>query len=170
MSVQAPTPSQPYEGATPEQLRHPMVRELLGVHDMFRREMSKMLRFVDDLMAGDQQLTSEETTMRVRSLIRAGQQYTQILHSHHHLETSMMFPALAEAGLETDVIDRLNADHDDIAALIDQFEAGVRDYANLEPAVIESDLQKLSDALRAHLAYEETHTCPFLARMTRWPI
>ena len=170
MSTQPPDLSQPYEGATPEQLSHPMVRELLGVHDMFRREMTKMLHFVDDLIAGEQQLTSDQTAMHVRSLIRAGNQYTQMLHLHHHLETSMMFPTLVDEGLETDVVDRLNADHDDLSVLIDQFAAGIRDYSAIEPAVLESDLQKLSDALRAHLAYEETHVCPFLARMTRWPI
>ncbi len=160
----------PYEGATPDQLVHPMVRELLCVHNMFRREMNTILRFVDDLIAGKEQLSSDETARRVRSLIRAGNQYTQMLHTHHNLETSMMFPALEAEGLDAIVVDKLNADHDEISDLIDQFEAGIHDYSAIEPAVLESDLQKLSDALRAHLAYEETHVCPFLAMMTRWPI
>jgi len=49
---------------------------------------------------------------------------------------------------------RLNADHDDLSLLIDPFAAGIRDYSAIEPAVLESNLQKLFEALRAHLAYE----------------
>src|SRR5262245_36451169 len=87
---------QPYEGATPEQLRHPMVRELLAIHDTFRNELAAMLNFVDDLIAGEQQLTESETTDRIRRVIQVGVQYNQALHHHHHLESAMLFPALRD--------------------------------------------------------------------------
>lgn len=159
----------PYIGATPEQLRSPMVRELLGVHNMFRNQLETMLRYIEDLTAGRQQLAEAETKVRIQSVIRAGSQYAHHLHTHHHLETSMMFPALRGEGLEPSIIDRLNAEHDDIAVLIDQFSGAIHNLSTIDPDVLNTDLQRLAAALQAHLAYEETHVCPFLAQLTHWP-
>jgi len=163
--------NQPYDGATPQQLRHPLVRELLAVHNMFRNELARMLEFVNELLAGEQQLTGAETDARTKALIRAGIQYTQMLHMHHHLESTALFPVLQkeEPGIAP-VVDRLNADHDEIAIVIDQFKAGIRNFAAIEPDVTNSDLRRLADALHAHLAYEETHVCPVLARFSGWPM
>jgi len=167
---------QPYEGATPEQLQHPMVRELLAVHDMFRNELAAMLSFVDDLIAGQQQPTESETTdriyaTRIRHLIQVGVQYNQMLHHHHHLESVMLFPALRDEAPEIDpVIVRLEAEHDEIAVLIDKFDESTRDLAAIKPSTLNTDMLRLAEALRSHLAYEETHVCPLLARFTRWPV
>ncbi len=161
---------EPYDGATPEQLRHPLVGELLAVHNLFRNELEAILRYVNELTAREQPLNGAETTARVQALVRAGTQYTQMLHMHHHIETSTMFPALQQQGLETSVIDRLNAEHDEIAVLIDRFNAAIRQLSTIEPDVMDSDLRRLAEALRAHLAYEETNVCPFLARFSRWPM
>jgi hemerythrin-like domain-containing protein len=160
--------NEPYDGATPEQLRHPMVREFLGIHNMFRNELTKMLDFVNELSSGEQQLNSPETKNRIQIVISAGTRYTQLLHMHHHAETSMVFPALAAEGLAADVINRLNTDHDEIAVLIDNFSVAIRSLATVQPAVMDNDLRRLSEALHAHLAYEETHVCPFLARFSNW--
>src|ERR1700682_2380082 len=116
----------PYEGATAEQLRNPLVHAFLGVHNMFRDQLTKILEYVNDLIAGEQPLSGPETKIRTQALIRAGMQYTYMLHTHHHIETSTMFPALQAEGLEASVVDRLNAEHDEIAVLIDRFSAAVR--------------------------------------------
>jgi iron-sulfur cluster repair protein YtfE (RIC family) len=158
-----------YAGATPEQLEHPLVREFLAVHAMFRRELNTMLTFSNELLNGEQALTSPDTPARIQALIRVGIQYNQLLHHHHHGESDMLFPVLKEQGLEDPVIDRLLTDHDDIAVLIDAFSATIRQVSALDPAVLNNDLRRLSDALSAHLAYEETHVCPFIARLTGWP-
>jgi hemerythrin-like domain-containing protein len=159
----------PYEGATAEQLRSPMVNELLRVHDMFRDQLAAIMNHIDDLLSGDQKLNGPGTNMQVQALIRAGSQYTQMLHFHHHAETSSMFPLLQKDGLDEDIVDRLNAEHDELGAMIDQFNNAVRNLAAVEPKVMNSDLRRLGEALRAHLAYEETHVCPLLARWTQWP-
>ena len=159
----------PYEGATAEQLRSPMVNELLRVHDMFRDQLVMIMNYVDDLLSGEAQLNAPGTSMQVQSLIRAGSQYTQMLHSHHHGETDLLFPMLQKDGLEAPVVERLNAEHDEIGVLIDQFNGAIRNLAAIEPAVMNSDLRRLAEALREHLAYEETHICPFLARLKQWP-
>jgi hemerythrin-like domain-containing protein len=160
----------PYEGATPDQLRHHLVREFLGVHTMFRRQLDAMLRFVDDLLVHQQRLTGPETTAHVQRLAQATYQYTQMLHLHHHIESSGLFPALRKEGLADAIVERLEAEHDQIAALIDQLDLAIRNVAAVEPQALDSDLRRLAEALRAHLAYEETHVCPLLARFSYWPM
>jgi iron-sulfur cluster repair protein YtfE (RIC family) len=157
----------PYDGATPEQLASPYVQELLAVHGMFRREMATMLRYADALLNGDQSPSAVETQSRIQSLIRAGSQYTMMLHHHHHLESDTLFPVLEAQGMDRAIVDRLNREHDEISVLIDAFSESVHDLTTAHPDAATTDLQKLSDALIAHLAYEETHVCPMLARLGR---
>lgn len=161
--------NQPYEGATEAQLRHPLVHEFLAIHDMFRDQLAAMLDYIDDLMAGDEQLSGPETTMRTHTLIRAGMQYTQLLHFHHHSETSSLFPALQAEGLDAAIVDRLNAEHDELAIMIDRFNDAIHNLAAVEPEVMNNDMRRLAEALRAHLAYEETHVCPLMTRWSHWP-
>lgn len=158
-----------YEGATPEQLRSPLVQELLTIHKLFRDELASIVEYVDALLVGDLGLADAETSARVQALIRAGARYTQHLHMHHRIETVSLFPMLEREGLETPVVDRLNAEHDEIGALVDHFSKGIQQLAHVDRAVLDSDLRRLSDALHAHLAYEETHVCPLLARFSGWP-
>jgi len=157
-----------YVGATPEQLAHPMVAELLAIHNHFRTELAAMLRLTQDLLAGRQPLDGPQTRARVQALIRASYQYTYMLHAHHGIETAQLFPALAAQGLETEVVARLNREHDAIGVLVDQFSADLRDLSDAQPGVLDTDLQRLAQALTDHLAFEETHICPVLAKMTGW--
>ena len=112
--------------------------------------------------------TSVSGSARVQALIRASYQYTYMLHAHHGIETAQLFPALAAQGLETEVVTRLNREHDAIGALVDQFSADLRDLSAAQPGVLDTDLQRLAQALTDHLAFEETHICPVLAKMTGW--
>jgi hemerythrin-like domain-containing protein len=160
----------PYEGATPEQLRHHLVREFLGIHTMFRRQLDAMLRFVDDMLANQHRLSGTETTAHIQRLAEATYQYTQLLHFHHHAESSGLFPTLRNEGLADAIVERLEAEHDQIAALADRLDQAIHDVAAVEPQAIDSDLRRLADVLRAHLAYEETHVCPLLTRFSYWPM
>lgn len=161
--------NQPYEGATPEQLASPLVQELLAVHGMFRRQLAAILDYANDLLAGRGALGGPETQQQVAALVRAGAQYATYLHHHHHLESDMLFPALAEQGLEREIHARLEREHDEIAVLIEKFQGAVQHLAAVEPAALNSDLRRLADLLQAHLAYEETHVCPLIARLPGWP-
>lgn len=158
----------PYEGATPEQLQHPMVREFLAIHDMFRREIASMQRFVETLIAGQIELDAAETRARVRLLSGAAFRYTSLLHFHHNGESSGMFPMLRGQGLKPSVITRLESEHADIAVLIDQLEAALRDVGSVDPLALGTDLERLAQVLRAHLAYEESHVCPLLTHFVDW--
>ena len=160
--------NQLYDGATPEQLQNPFVRELLAIHQMFRDQLVVMLEFVNQLKTSERPLTGPENLPRIQMLVQAGARYIQMLHGHHQIETSILFPSLRSEGLETTVIDQLNTEHDEIGVLIDKFSNAIRRDSTIEPDVINHDLQRLSDALQAHLAYEETHVCPLLARRLDW--
>ena len=78
-----------YEGATPEQLRHHLVREFLGIHTMFRRELANMLRFVNELMRRPELLAGPQSRINVQQLAQASYQYTQLLHFHHHFVVAL---------------------------------------------------------------------------------
>jgi hemerythrin-like domain-containing protein len=162
--------TQPYAGATPAQLRHPLVREFLAIHNMFRNELGAMLQFVDRLMTYKQRLTGPETTAHVQALAQATYRYTQLLHFHHHGETDGLFPALREQGLDDPVIDRLNTEHDQIAVLIGRLDSAIRTVASFDAGTVDTDLRLLTEALRKHLDYEETHVCPLLTRFSHWPM
>jgi hemerythrin-like domain-containing protein len=158
-----------YEGATAEQLANPLVQELLAVHGMFRSQLASILEYAQALLAGRAELGGPESKQQVAQLVRAGAQYATYLHHHHHLESAMLFPALALQGLDQAIHDRLEREHAEIAVLIEKFQGAVDNLTAVEPAAVNSDLRRLADLLQAHLAYEETHVCPLIARMQRWP-
>lgn len=161
---------QPYQGATPAQLRHPQVREFLAVHNMFRNYLAELLDYVDGLLAGQSAMSRPEALGRYRMLSQATYQYTQMLHHHHHLESAMLFPSLRQEGLAESVIERLEAEHAEIAGLITRLDASMENAAALDAKLVDEDLRRLAEGLRAHLAYEETHVCPVLVRFKGWPI
>lgn len=156
-----------FPGATPQQLQHPHVRELLAVHNAFRQELASMLEYVQDLLSGDRPALTAESDPRIQSLIQAGIQYSHKLHIHHQLETYTMFPSLQGLGLDTEIVDRLNAEHVEIAALVDEFSQSINALGQRHPSVLDSDLRRLAEALQAHLLYEETHVCPVLALLPK---
>ena len=159
----------PYEATTSDQPGAALVEEFLSIHAMFRDQLQVMLQHIDQLQSGAEQLTAAQTRDQIQALIRTGAEYTQLLHAHHNRETLFVFPVLQADGLEQAVVDRLNVEHDEISTLIDTFYASVQNFATIEPAVLNHDLRRLSDALRDHLTYEETHVCPLFARWSEWP-
>jgi hemerythrin-like domain-containing protein len=159
---------QPYVGATKEQLEHPLVAHFLEVHDMFRSELSKMLRLISDVTNG-QPLAEQDKKARIHALIRTGTQYNTMLHHHHHGESAMLFPPLMKEDPNFAPIKmRLEAEHDEIAVLIDNFSDAIHSAPSLDLDSVDADLRRLSDALQAHLAYEEEHVCPLLAHFSDW--
>ena len=154
--------SPPYEGATAEQLRHPNVRRFLAIHNLFRRELEKMLQYVDGLLRAEAQADAIESAQQIEPLARAAYQYTQYLHLHHNIESSDLFSALQRAGLAASIIERLEAEHWEIAAQIEQFSVGMQTLATYSPGRFQHGLARLADLLRTHLAFEEQHVCPLL--------
>lgn len=118
---------------------------LMAIHDSFRRELA---RIRSEVAAAGPALGAQ---LRVNCLSVCGG-----LHIHHRGEDGGIFPAvLARSPELAPVIDRLGAEHQKIAALIDDLEAAVR-TDNPLPQV-----ERLIDELEAHLRYEEEMLIPF---------
>jgi len=163
------TANRTYAGATDTDLNNPAVIELLAVHDMFKRELQKLAEFVEQLLEAQGTLPQGQVARHMQTLAQAMYQYTTALHAHHGGETEAVFPALEPFGLEAEIVERLNREHDDLAVLLDRLD-GALDLqgASLAPDV-QRDLERLAKLLRDHLDYEEEHVCPLLPKLGGWP-
>ena len=157
-----------------------MVAELKWVHDMIRGD----LRIVRQLAAQARDgAPGEQVAAGVAALATAGplwqlkincMQYCRFVHTHHHAESVLLFPALRRANPALGpVVDKLEADHASIATLLDQVSATARELAGQDDAGIRqrlvAALEALSTDLLAHLAYEEENVSGTMATMTGWP-
>jgi hypothetical protein len=157
-----------------------MVAELKWVHDMIRRDLQTVRQLAADTRAGQ---PAEQVAAGLRSLAASGPlwqlrvnclQYCHIVHSHHHLESMLLFPALRQANPQLGpVVDKLEADHASISVLLDQVEAAARDLAEGESAParqrLTQRLEALSADLLAHLAFEEDNVADTMRTMHGWP-
>jgi len=101
-------------------------------------------------------------------------QYCSIVHSHHHLESALLFPAIRESDPEKlgEVVDRLESDHVRISGLLDDVEHATRAMTSDDADVrqrLSGALNELSDHLLEHLAYEEESIGPVLRTWSFWP-
>jgi hypothetical protein len=157
-----------------------LVAELRWVHDMIRQDLGTIRQMAADVAAG---LPASEVQAGIRALAAAGPlwqlkinclQYCRFVHSHHHAESVMLFPALRRANPALDpVVDKLEADHLSVSRLLGEVEAAARALGEQEdPAVREQlgrSLQNLSTDLLAHLEYEEENISGTLRTWARWP-
>lgn len=126
---------------------------LVRVHTAFRRELALIRREIAD---------SESTgsgpglgaQLRINCLT-----FCQGLHHHHTGEDTGIFPMLAQRHPELDpALRRLGEEHEQIAALVEELR---RVIAEGSGNLLE-DVDRLIEALDAHLAYEEDQLIPFL--------
>ena len=127
---------------------------LTRVHDAFRRELALIRDEVATTGA------SVGAQLRVTCLtLCAG------LHNHHLGEDGMLFPLLA--GQRPDLaptLERLRAEHEQIAALVTQLQAAVAGPA--DPETLRREVDRLTGELERHLAYEEEQLVPALDAAT----
>ncbi|WP_033322276.1 nitroreductase/quinone reductase family protein [Streptomyces yerevanensis] len=128
------------------------------VHDAFRRELALIRKEFADAGPGTTALGAQ---LRVNCLT-----FCQGLHNHHTGEDVAMFPALAGRHPElAPVIDRLSREHEQIAALTEELKT-VIDTADPESeggiTLVHKEVERLTDALEAHLTYEEEQLIPIL--------
>jgi deazaflavin-dependent oxidoreductase (nitroreductase family) len=120
------------------------------VHDAFRRELALIRKEIAESGAG---LGAQ---LRVNCLtVCAG------LHNHHTGEDIAMFPYLAHRYPELGgTVERLRAEHETIAALVEDLRAVIA--AGADPLLVRSEVDRLTDELERHLAYEEEQLIPVL--------
>ena len=93
------------------------------------------------------------------------------MHLHHGHEDAILFPAVRHAAPQLNVtVDRLEADHREVSALLDRIEELAIDLDH-EPAraAIVVALIRLSTDLLEHLQFEEDSLEPVLNSWERWP-
>lgn len=170
--TQAPTPRDPRGEA--------LVTELKWVHDMIRRDLRTVRQMAADAAAGR---AAGEIRAGIRSLAASGPlwqlkvgclHYCRIVHSHHHTESVMLFPALRRANPALNpVVDKLEADHVRVSDLLGEVETAARELSDAEdPAArtrLTQALQQLGADLLAHLQYEEDHISDTLRTWSDWP-
>lgn len=158
------------------------VRNLVAIHDHLRSELEQIDQAVQQVAEG------ELTPAAARSLISRMTvrqnhwtlgsfcaSYCRIVTIHHAVEDAHMFPGVrAAAPAVGAVVDRLEAEHQVIAGVLDRFdralvdlvhEAGPAGPANVGITEIGSLAEHLGQILRSHLAYEEDSLAQALALM-----
>ncbi|HJY73677.1 MAG TPA: hemerythrin domain-containing protein, partial [Streptosporangiaceae bacterium] len=152
--AQAPVPGDPRGEA--------MVAELRWVHDMIRRDLRTVRQMAADAAAGR---AAREIRAGIRSLAAGGPlwqlkagclHYCRFVHSHHHAESILLFPALRRTNPALNpVVDKLEADHASVSDLLGEVETAARELSGAEdPAArarLTQALQQLSADLLAHL-------------------
>ncbi|MFC3502880.1 nitroreductase/quinone reductase family protein [Micromonospora krabiensis] len=124
---------------------------LVRIHDAFRRELALIRR---EAAAGGPRLGAQ---LRVNCLA-----VCQGLHHHHTREDAGMFVGLAAQRPElAPTLDRLREEHVRVAELVDRLQAVVGDDGT-DPAEVRRQVDRLTDELERHLAYEEEQLVPIL--------
>ena len=141
-----------------------MVAELKWVHNMIRRDLRTVRQMAADAAAGRE---AGEIRAGIRSLAASGPlwqlkagclHYCRFVHSHHHAESVLLFPALRRANPALNpVVDKLEADHASVSDLLGEVETAARELSDAEdPAArdrLTQALQQLSADLLAHLLF-----------------
>ncbi len=167
MSTTAGTPHPPTTLA--DQLRwvHAMLRsDLASVRDLALRVADGAS--VPDVRAGLAELETRGPLFQLRANCLG---YCQLLHAHHGGESAVLFPAVRRAAPHLHaVVDRLEADHREVASMLADIET-LADDLEREPARRElvDALNRLSTGLLEHLAYEEETIGPVLDSWDAWP-
>ncbi|RZS37613.1 deazaflavin-dependent oxidoreductase (nitroreductase family) [Herbihabitans rhizosphaerae] len=115
------------------------------IHDGFRREL-EIIR--TELASGG----SLGAQLRINCVTLCGG-----LHGHHSIEDAHMLPAMA--GRAPEVVARLEAEHREIAALIDELKTVL---TGADSAAVLAEFDRLAKELERHLDYEEEALIPLL--------
>ncbi len=150
-------------------------RHLIDVHDHLRAELAQLRDLVEQVARGATDAAAVRSYLSRMAIRQNGwtlgtfcATYCRTVANHHVLEDRSVFPHLrrSEAALAP-VIDRLEAEHETIAELLERV-----DRALLELVAADGDgiggvqriMDLLTDALRSHFAYEERALVEPLAR------
>jgi hemerythrin-like domain-containing protein len=134
-------------------------REMLMLHDSFRREFALLPGLVRGVAAGDQQ--------RVEVIAEHISFVSTILHHHHHGEDAHVWPLLVErcAGECAALVGLMEAQHEDVARIGREIDEGLRAWGGAAAGAQEAlagALARLVPVLRGHLAAEEEHVVPLM--------
>ncbi|KAA2251410.1 hemerythrin domain-containing protein [Solihabitans fulvus] len=134
---------------------------MVVIHRVFRRESRLLIDLVGAVRPGD--------TARAAVLAGHLRDYLLGLHNHHHGEDELLWPPLlARVDLEADLVLRMEAQHERIAATLSRVELACAKWTGLaaedERDALVAALAEHRAVLVEHLDDEETHLLPLAAR------
>ncbi|HEY0693177.1 MAG TPA: hemerythrin domain-containing protein [Kribbella sp.] len=139
----------------------PDTHEMVLVHRVFRREFRLLPELIRRVGEGD--------TARAAVLAEHATDLVMGLHHHHVAEDDLLWPALLrQAKVHTDLVHRMEAQHTDLSAILDQVEelmpvwAAKAGFAERDQLV--DALDKVSKILDFHLAEEEQKILPLVRK------
>ena len=157
---------------------NPLLEELQWVHAMLRRDLRTCQQLADAALNGGPagEIRAELGQLRARGPLFQLRvnclRYCSFVHAHHGGEDVMLFPAVRRAAPElAAVVDRLEADHRAVSALLDEVEAAARvldDDVAVRTRLADA-LTTLSAQLLEHLDLEEKTLAPVLQTWNHWP-
>ena len=142
--------------------QRPDTRDMLAIHQVFRRELPLASSLVRSCPEGD--------AARAAQVAAHITLVTDFLHLHHHGEDELLWPALvAAAPDETALGARMEADHGGISAAMELVAATLADFAADPTAARRDAAADALDALTAvalgHLDVEEAEVLPLSERV-----
>ncbi len=149
--------------------------ELIQVHDHLRAELAQIDALIEQVAAGTRGVGSARShisTMTLRqnnwTLGTYCESYCRVVTMHHTLEDQAMFPHLVRGDPRlAPVIERLESEHLTIHGVLEAVDqalvALVSDPGGL--TALRTAVDRLSDTLLSHLAYEERELVEPLARL-----
>ena len=157
-----------------------ILSELILIHTLLREDLASCRELAQQVTngadvehvkvaVGDLQSASPLWQLRINCL-----RHCFFVHGHHNAEDAHIFPAVRAADPEqmNPVVDKLEADHRKVSALLDEVEASAQQLTEGDgpsrPALAEA-LRRLSEHLLEHLDYEEKALAPVLSQWTAWP-
>lgn len=167
-----------YEGAS-----HPgdhLVRELQWIHDILRHDLEVCRRLANDAADGKSAQGIQQEINRLQTLSPLWQlkanclYYCRLVHLHHTGEDIHIFPAVRRSNPAlSEVVDKLEADHRSVSALLDEVEVASVDLQKDESPKsrqrLIGALNRLANELLAHLDFEEESLSPTLRSWHHWP-
>jgi hypothetical protein len=173
---------------TPPDTINPLLRELVAVHDMLRRDLRTCRALADAAFAGAAPAHLRQELNRLASrgplfqLKTTCLSYCQVVHNHHRREDVTLFTAVRRSAPHLGaLVDRLEADHQVVSDLLDEVEAATSHLDQDDTATARTAgpadprkrlvdaLTSLSDQLLEHLAREEETLAPVFLTWQQWP-
>jgi hemerythrin-like domain-containing protein len=148
---------------------------LLAIHEHLRQELAKLVEVIHEVREGRSSAAEARSyinamTMRQNywTLGAFCAAYCRVVSVHHAIEDQQLFPDLRAADQSLGpVLARLQHEHEGIAEVLGEIDAGlvamVEDEARLDEA--DTAVEHLSDALLAHLKYEEEQLLEPIGRL-----
>lgn len=160
--------------------REGMIRELLAIHTVLRRDLETVRRLANDARGGHSprailaDIRGLETNSPLWRLKFGCLHYCRIVHAHHTIEDAAVFPMVRKHDPSLNsVIDRLEEDHLTVHHITERIAAAAEQLASDDAGGSQDGLvgalTEMGDHLLAHLALEEAALGPLLSTWHRWP-